>query len=74
MKEPVTLQQTFAKYFECFTSHPGSSKYTLLDMLKLQHKILPDDNLLPNAYQSIYRMINSFLVKLVVFHALYFIS
>ena len=65
----VTLQHTLAKYFEWFTSHPGTSKSALSDMLKLQHEILPIRNLLPNTYQSAHRMIDSFLVKPIVFHA-----
>ena len=39
----VKLKQTFAKYYEWFTSRPGISKHVLSGMLKLQHKILSDD-------------------------------
>ena len=65
----VTLLQTLEKYFEWFTSHPGTSKSALSDMLKLQSEILPIGNLLPNTYQAAHRMIESFLVKPIAIHA-----
>ena len=66
----VTLLQTLAKYFEWFTSHPGTSKSNLSEMLELQNEILqPIDNLLPNTYQAAHRMIESYLVKPIIFHA-----
>lgn len=46
----VTLQQTLAKYFEWFTSHPGTSKEALSRMLHMQQSILPQGNLLPSSY------------------------
>lgn len=65
----ATVLQTLAKCFEWFTSHPGTSKSALSDMLKLQKESLPAGNLLPNTYQAAHRMIESYLVKPVTYHA-----
>ena len=65
----VTLLQTLAKYFEWFTTHPGTSKSALSEILKLQNEILPIGNLLPNSYQAAHRIMESFLVKPVTIHA-----
>ena len=61
--------QTLAKIFEWFTSHPGTSKDALTEMLKLQGEILPAGNLLPKSYKVAHRMIKPFLLKPQVFHA-----
>ena len=65
----ATLLQTLAKIFEWFTSHPGTSKDALTEMLKLQREILPTGNLLPKSYQVAHRMIKPFLLKPQIFHA-----
>ena len=65
----VTLLQTLAKYLEWFTSHPGTSKSALSEMLELQSKILPSGNLLPKLYRAAYRIMEQFLVKPVTIHA-----
>ena len=52
-----------------FTSHPGTSKSALSEMLELQSKILPSGNLLPKLYQAAYKIMERFLVKPVTIHA-----
>lgn len=58
-----------AKIFEWFTSHPGTSKDALSEMLKLQSEILPTGNLLPKSYHVAHRMIKPLLLKPQVLHA-----
>lgn len=65
----VTLQQTLAKYFEWFTSHPGTSKEAMSGMLRMQQSILPEGNLLPRSYPLARRLLEPLLVKTEVFHA-----
>ena len=65
----VTLQQTLAKYFEWFTSHPGTSKKAMSGMLRMQQSILPEGNLLPSSYPLARRLLEPLLVKTEVFHA-----
>ena len=65
----VTMLQTLAKYFEWFTSHPGTSKSALSEMLKLQHTILPKGNLLPKSYRVAQKIMERFLVKPITIHA-----
>lgn len=65
----VTVLQTLAKYFDWFTSHPGTSKEALSSVLKMQHDILPEGHRLPDSYISARRLIEPFLVKPIVFDA-----
>ena len=64
----VTVLQTLAKHFEWFTSHPGTSKEALSDVIQMQHDILPKGHRLPSSYHSARTLIEAFLVKPVVFH------
>ena len=65
----TTLLETLAKHFEWFTSHPGTSKQALSELLRLEHSILPEDNILPDSYSSAFRLIEPHLIKPEVFHA-----
>ena len=48
----VTVLQTLAKHFEWFTSHSGTIKEALSDVLQMQHDILPEGHQLPSSYHS----------------------
>ena len=63
----TTLLETLAKHFEWFTSHPGTSKQALSELLCLEHSILPEDNTLPSSYSSAFRLIEPYLIKPEVF-------
>ena len=64
----LTVLQATAKYFDWFSSHPGTSKEALSDVLHIQKDILPHGNLLPDNYESALSIIQPYLVKTVVFH------
>ena len=65
----MTVSQALVKHFEWFTSHPGTSKEALSELLHMERSILPNDNLLPDSYYSALRLIEPFLLKPVVYHA-----
>ena len=49
--------QALAKQFHWFTTHPSLGKEAFSDMLKLQHDILPEGNLLPSGYADAMKII-----------------
>jgi len=61
--------QAVAEHFEWFTSHPGTSKEALSELLQMEHNTLPKGNLLPATYYSAYKLIEPFLLKPKVYHA-----
>ena len=65
----VTLLDTLAKHFEWFTSHPGTSKEALSNMLSMEHSILPENNILPKTYSLALQQIQPYLIRSQVFHA-----
>lgn len=65
----ITLLEAISQYLEWFTSHPGVSKEALSHSLKMQHKILPPGNLLPDDYESMMTLVSPFLIEPIIFHA-----
>ena len=65
----VTLLDTLAKHFEWFTSHPGTSKEALSNMLSMEHSILPENNILPKTYLLALQQFQLYLITSQVFHA-----
>ena len=66
----VTVLEAVTQHFDWFTSHPGTSKQALSDILHMQHHlILPAGNLLPDSYDSALKMIEPFLIQPITFHA-----
>jgi len=52
------------------TNHPGCSKESLSKLLSMEHEsILPQDNLLPNSYHSVFKLIEPLLLKPRVYDA-----
>ncbi len=65
----VTILQAVVQYFLWFTSHPGTSKEALSDILYMQHHtLLPPNNLLPDSYESALKLIESLLIQPITFH------
>ena len=66
----VTILQAIANHLQWFSSHPGTSKEALSDILYMQHhSVLPKGNLLPDSYEATMKLVQPFLLKPVVFHA-----
>ena len=64
----TTVLQAVAQHFIWFTSHPGTSKQTLSDILYMQHhEILPSGNLLPDLYDSAMKVIEPYLLQPLTF-------
>ena len=65
----MSVLQSLAELFDWFTSHPGSRKESLSDILHMQHhSLLPADNLLPDNYRSALAVIKPFLIQPIIFH------
>ena len=66
----VTVLQALCGYLAWFTEHPGMSKSSLSDLLRLHHEqILPSGNSLPSSYDEAYAFIKPFLLPFVTYDA-----
>ena len=66
----VTVLQALCGYLAWFTEHPGMSKSSLSDLLRLHHEqILPSGNSLPSSYDEAYAFIKPFLLPFVIYDA-----
>jgi len=66
----LSVLKALSHIFQWFTSHPGTSKEAVSEMLSMQHKfLLPKENLLPESYHDAHQLIKPFLIKPEAFHA-----
>ena len=66
----VTVLQALCGYLAWFTEHPGMSKSSLSDLLRLHHEqILPSGNSLPSSYDEAYAFIKPSLLPFVIYDA-----
>ena len=66
----VTVLQALCRYLAWFTEHPGMSKSSLSDLLRLHHEqILPSGNSLPSSYDEAYAFIKPSLLPFVIYDA-----
>ena len=64
----VTVLQALCGYLAWFSEHPGTSKTSLSDLLRLHHEqILPTGNNLPGSYDEAYAFVKPFLLPFVVY-------
>ena len=65
----ITVLQAIFQYLYWFTEHPSISKDALSDLLHFQHhNVLPPGNLLPNSYEKAVKLVEPFLIKLLISH------
>ena len=65
----ITVLQAIVQNFSWFTTHPSKSKEALNDILHMQHHtLLPQDNQLPDSYDSALKLIENLLVQPIAFH------
>ena len=62
----VTVLEAVAQHTVWFTTHPGTSKDALSNVLRMHRHILPQPNL-PDSYTAAMKVIEPFLAKLLVF-------
>lgn len=66
----ITLLEAVSQHLDWFTSHPGTSKEALFNVLHMYHNnILPSGNLLPESYEELMKIVSPFLIKPITFHA-----
>lgn len=64
----VTVLQALCGYLAWFSEHPGTSKTSLSDLLRLHHEqILPTGNNLPGSYDEAHAFVKPFLLPFVVY-------
>ena len=64
----VTVLQALCGYLAWFSEHPGTSKTSLSDLLRLHHeRILPTGNNLPGSYDEAHAFVKPFLLPFVVY-------
>ena len=61
-----TVLQSLIKHFCWFCEHPGISKEALSSMLATHHSMLPPVNNLPSSYDDALKIIQPYLVKLII--------
>ena len=64
----LTVLQALAGYFQWFTEHPSTSKSALSDLLRLQQRLLPQPNNLPQSYDEAYNFVKPFLLPFETYH------
>ena len=66
----MTVMDALVKYLHWFSEHPGISKESLSDILKLEHaEVLPPGNKLPNSCDDAMKLVEPFLIQPIVFHS-----
>ena len=66
----ISIMDALVKYFSWFSKHPGISKEALSEVLRIEHnEILPSGNKLPSSYNDGLKLVEPFLIQLIVFHA-----